>query len=105
MSAGSSRRLMRSPTSFGSTVAIAHSSGIALCRLVWHRLGLVSGTPHCRDKHGVWLNFQTLLYTSRERKAIGFPRASVSGKPSVLLNEGLSGNVVYVDEPAPAHTR
>src|SRR5262249_30053400 len=43
MSAGSSRRLMRSPTSFGSTAAIAHSSRITLCPLPWHRLGLASG--------------------------------------------------------------
>src|ERR671939_1137786 len=46
MSAGSSRRLMRSPTSFGSTAAIAHSSSIILCSLPWHRLGLASGTSH-----------------------------------------------------------
>jgi hypothetical protein len=30
---------------------------------------------------------------------------TVSGKPSVLLNDGLDGNVVYIEAPAPAHTR
>jgi len=30
---------------------------------------------------------------------------AVSGKPSVLLNDRLAGNAVYVEAPAPAHTR
>jgi len=30
---------------------------------------------------------------------------TVSGKPSVLLNDGLAGNVVQVEEPTPVHTR
>ena len=30
---------------------------------------------------------------------------AVSGKPSVLLNDGLAGNAVYVEDPAPAHSR
>jgi len=30
---------------------------------------------------------------------------TVSGKPSVLLNDGLAGNAVHVEEPAPAHIR
>ena len=29
----------------------------------------------------------------------------VSGKLSVLLNDGLAGNAVHVEDPAPAHTR
>jgi hypothetical protein len=29
---------------------------------------------------------------------------TVPGKPSVLLNDGLTGNAVHVEEPAPAHT-
>ncbi len=36
---------------------------------------------------------------------LGNDLPAVSGKPSVLLNDGLAGNVVYVEEPAPAHTR
>src|SRR5262245_20539175 len=46
MSAGSSRRLMRSPISLGSTAAMAHSSRMPLRPLPWHRLGLASGTSH-----------------------------------------------------------
>jgi len=30
---------------------------------------------------------------------------TVSGKPSVLLNDGLAGNVVHVEDPTPVHTR
>jgi len=30
---------------------------------------------------------------------------AVSGKPSLLVNDGLAGNAVHVEDPAPAHTR
>jgi hypothetical protein len=30
---------------------------------------------------------------------------TVADKPSVLLNDGLAGNAVHVEEPVPAHTR
>jgi hypothetical protein len=30
---------------------------------------------------------------------------TVSGKPTVLINDGLTGNAVHVEEPIPAHTR
>src|SRR6187431_2803019 len=58
MSAGSSRRLMRSPTSFGSTVAMALSSGVALCLLA------STGADWRLERHIVFEGQTTLLCMS-----------------------------------------
>ena len=38
-------------------------------------------------------------------QVIGNTLPAIQGKPSVVINDGLLGNVVYLDEPAQAHER